>query len=414
MATTNGEASAGTAPNAAVDAASATLGEATASAGAATGSPSNGAAPAAADGVSLRGVSKSFGETMVIPGIDLDIGEGEFVVIVGPSGCGKSTLLRMIAGLEKTTGGRIHIAGRDVTRVKPKERDIAMVFQSYALYPHMDVAGNMSFALRLSGTDKGEIEKRVGVAAEMLGIESMLGRKPKELSGGQRQRVAMGRAIVRDAYCFLFDEPLSNLDAKLRSQMRTELTLLHKRLDRTMIYVTHDQIEAMTMADRIVIMSAGVVQQVGTPREVYNAPVNRFVAGFIGSPAMNFLDCTLSREGDGLVVAGDGFRLPVSPRLTERFAPAVGQSVVAGLRPEHFIGRGTRSAESGAELAPIHLDVSVAEYIGSSQFLAARIGDVPVTAAVEADIDAGAMTSGEYLFDTSRLYLFDRESGLTY
>jgi len=351
---------------------------------------------------------------MVIPGIDLDIAEGEFVVIVGPSGCGKSTLLRMIAGLEKTTGGRIHIHGRDVTGVRPKERDIAMVFQSYALYPHMDVAGNMSFALRLAGTDKREIAKRVDIAAEMLGIQDMLHRKPKELSGGQRQRVAMGRAIVRDAYCFLFDEPLSNLDAKLRSQMRTELTLLHKRLDRTMIYVTHDQIEAMTMADRIVILSAGVVQQVGTPREVYNDPVNRFVAGFIGSPSMNFLDATLADEGGRLALTGDGFTLPVPERLRTRFGPAVGQPVVAGLRPEHFIAPGTRSAASAAELAPVHLEVSVAEYIGSSQFLAANIGGVAVSAAVEADIDAGAMRSGEYLFDTSRLYLFDRESGLTY
>ena len=252
-----------------------------------------GASTGGSAGVSLRGIRKSYDGTEVIPGLDLEIGEGEFVVIVGPSGCGKSTLLRMIAGLEPTSGGRIRIRGRDVTRAKPKQRDIAMVFQSYALYPHMDVAGNMSFALRLAGTDKAEIERRVRVAAQMLDMEPLLGRKPKELSGGQRQRVAMGRAIVRDAYCFLFDEPLSNLDAKLRSQMRTELTLLHKRLERTMIYVTHDQIEAMTMADRIVIMSKGVVQQVGTPREVYNAPVNRFVAGFIGSPSMNFEEAAI-------------------------------------------------------------------------------------------------------------------------
>jgi len=372
------------------------------------------ARPAAGAGVSLRKVSKSFGDTVVIPGIDLDIDEGEFVVIVGPSGCGKSTLLRMIAGLEKTSGGHIHIHGRDVTRVQPKQRDIAMVFQSYALYPHMDVAGNMSFALRLARADKGEIDKRVGVAAEMLGIENLLGRKPKELSGGQRQRVAMGRAIVRDAYCFLFDEPLSNLDAKLRSQMRTELTLLHKRLDRTMIYVTHDQIEAMTMADRIVILNAGIVQQVGTPREVYNHPVNRFVAGFIGSPSMNFLECDLSADGDTLKISGDSFELPVAPRLTERFRAALGRPLIAGLRPEHFIAPGMRSSESSATLAPIRLDVSVAEYIGSSQFLAAHIGSSAVTAAVEADVDADEMKSGEYLFDTGRLYLFDRVSGATY
>lgn len=414
MTTTAEDAAADAHPDSAAQADSANPADSARAAGAAGAATTAGAADASGAGVSLRQVSKWFGDTVVIPGIDLDILEGEFVVIVGPSGCGKSTLLRMIAGLEKTSGGRIHIHGRDVTGVQPKQRDIAMVFQSYALYPHMDVAGNMSFALRLAGADKGVIDERVGAAAGMLGIGDLLKRKPKELSGGQRQRVAMGRAIVRDAYCFLFDEPLSNLDAKLRSQMRTELTLLHKRLDRTMIYVTHDQIEAMTMADRIVILDAGVVQQVGTPREVYNHPINRFVAGFIGSPSMNFLDCELLADGDALKISGDGFDLPVAARLAERFRAALGRPLVAGLRPEHFIASGTRSSESSAELAPVRLDVSVAEYIGSSQFLAAHIGATAVTAAVEADVDADEMKSGDYLFDTSRLYLFDRESGATY
>jgi len=217
-------------------------------------------------GVQLREVTKSYGTVNVIPPLDLSFDEGEFVVIVGPSGCGKSTTLRMIAGLEPVTSGSIAIAGKDVTWTRPKERDIAMVFQSYALYPHMNVAGNMSFALRLAGTPKAEVDERVRKAADMLELTEYLERKPKDLSGGQRQRVAMGRAIVRDAYCFLFDEPLSNLDAKLRSTMRTELAILHKKLERTMIYVTHDQIEAMTMADRIVIMEKGKVQQVGASR----------------------------------------------------------------------------------------------------------------------------------------------------
>ena len=271
--------------------------------------------------VVLESVVKSYGPVNVIPDLDLAIEEGEFVVIVGPSGCGKSTTLRMIAGLEPVTDGQIFIGGRDVTWAAPKERDIAMVFQSYALYPHMNVAGNMSFSLRLAGRPRAEIEERVTRAAEMLELTGYLDRKPKHLSGGQRQRVAMGRAIVRDAYCFLFDEPLSNLDAKLRSSMRTELAVLHRRLDRTMIYVTHDQIEAMTMADRIVVMDRGLVRQVGSPREVYNRPLDTFVAGFIGSPSMNLLPAELS-GGDVTMVRGQGFELPLPPALAERRAAA--------------------------------------------------------------------------------------------
>ncbi len=366
------------------------------------------------NGVQMQKVSKSFGPVDVIPELDLQIAEGEFVVIVGPSGCGKSTTLRMIAGLEGVSGGQIFIGGKDVTYLPPKQRDIAMVFQSYALYPHMDVAGNMSFALRLAKFAKSEVDARVQQAASMLGIVDLLERKPKELSGGQRQRVAMGRAIVRDAYCFLFDEPLSNLDAKLRSQMRTELAILHKRLDRTMVYVTHDQIEAMTMADRIVIMSGGHVQQIGSPREVYNRPVNRFVGGFIGSPSMNFLDADLTEKDGRLTVEGNGFSLPVGERLLERFSQARDRQVTVGLRPEHFAVAGTLSQDAGAAFAKVRLDVQVAEYIGSSQFLAARVGDIPVTAAVEVDADAAPMTTGDYLFDTSRLYLFDRQTGDAY
>ncbi|MEM6384499.1 MAG: sn-glycerol-3-phosphate ABC transporter ATP-binding protein UgpC [Pseudomonadota bacterium] len=360
-------------------------------------------------GVQLTKVSKSYGPVNIIPSLDLDFEEGEFVVIVGPSGCGKSTTLRMIAGLEPVSGGSIYIAGKDVTWAVPKERDIAMVFQSYALYPHMNVAGNMSFALRLAGRPKAEVEERVNAAAQMLELTDYLHRKPKDLSGGQRQRVAMGRAIVRDAYCFLFDEPLSNLDAKLRSTMRTELAILHKKLERTMVYVTHDQIEAMTMADRIVIMDQGIVQQVGSPREVYNSPVNRFVAGFIGSPSMNFLDGEVIDDG-GLHVRGEGFDLPLPEALASAAQRAASRAVTVGLRPEHFSMDGAGGTQE-SQFAPVELDVAVAEYIGSSQFLAASIAGKHVTAAIEVGPDSAPLTSGAYRFDTSRLYLFDRESG---
>ncbi|MFG5379965.1 ABC transporter ATP-binding protein [Yoonia sp. R2-816] len=359
-------------------------------------------------GVHLSEVTKSYGAVNVIPPLSLSFEEGEFVVIVGPSGCGKSTTLRMIAGLEPVTSGSIEIGGRDVTWARPKERDIAMVFQSYALYPHMDVAGNMSFALRLAGAPKTEINERVRVAADMLELTDYLDRKPKDLSGGQRQRVAMGRAIVRDAYCFLFDEPLSNLDAKLRATMRTELALLHKKLDRTMIYVTHDQIEAMTMADRIVIMSAGLVQQVGTPREVYNAPVNKFVAGFIGSPSMNFLEGTIVDEG-GLRLRGEGFDFPLPDHLKAVAQTHKDAKVTVGMRPEHFAHKSSLGAE-GAVLEPVQLNVDVAEYIGSSQFLAAHLGGTKVTAAIEVGPNSAPLSSGEYLFDINRLYLFDPAS----
>ena len=357
-------------------------------------------------GVRLENVVKVFGAAVVIPELNLSIDEGEFLAIVGPSGCGKSTTLRMIAGLEEVTSGQVFIRGQDMTDAPPKARDIAMIFQSYALYPHMNVADNMSFALRLARRPKREIAERVQRAAEMLELTPYLDRKPRELSGGQRQRVAVGRSIVREAYCFLFDEPLSNLDAKLRATMRTELALLHKKLERTMIYVTHDQIEAMTMADRIVIMDGGVIQQVGTPREVYGAPGNRFVAEFIGSPSMNMLDGEIAGS-DALRIEGRGFSLPVPDRLAARARTASNRDVTAGLRPEHFAARNS----GGGNFAGVDLEVSVAEYIGSSQFLAASIAGHPVTASVEVGPDAPPMTSGRYYFDVDRLYLFDRRSG---
>lgn len=359
-------------------------------------------------GVELIDVAKSFGATEVIPKLNLSIDEGEFAVIVGPSGCGKSTTLRMICGLEPVSSGTILIKGKNVTKAAPKARDIAMVFQSYALYPHMDVAGNMSFALRLAGVPKPEIKERVDRAAELLELTDYLHRKPRDLSGGQRQRVAMGRSIVRDAYCFLFDEPLSNLDAKLRSSMRTELALLHKQLARTMVYVTHDQIEAMTMADRIVIMDKGEIQQVGTPREVYTSPKNRFVAGFIGSPSMNFLDCDIRDEQGHLYVHGNGFSLPVPDRLRQQAESSAVTQCTVGLRPEHFYA----SDNNSGNLAALNLVVDVAEYIGSSQFLAAHLGEQAVTATVDVGPDAEPMGSGQYFFDTNRLYLFDRKTGM--
>src|SRR5829696_9872035 len=279
--------------------------------------------------VTIQSVRKNFGETAVLHGVDIDIADGSFTVLVGPSGCGKSTLLRMIAGLEEITAGEIRIGTKRVNDLPPKERDIAMVFQNYALYPHMTVGKNMAFSLMLAKQDQATISSKVGRAAEILALTPLLDRYPRQLSGGQRQRVAMGRAIVRDPQVFLFDEPLSNLDAKLRVAMRTEIKELHQRLRTTTVYVTHDQIEAMTMADKIVVMHDGIVEQIGAPLELYDRPDNLFVAGFIGSPAMNFIK---GRIANGGFVGEGGLRLPL------RSAPAAsdGQPAIYGIRPEHF------------------------------------------------------------------------------
>src|SRR5579863_156510 len=291
--------------------------------------------------VEIRGVRKSFGPVDVIHGIDIDIGDDEFVVLVGPSGCGKSTLLRMIAGLEHISDGEIAIGGRVVNALPPKERDIAMVFQNYALYPHMTVCDNMAFSLKLRKAERSTIEKRVREAAEILGLLPYLDRYPRQLSGGQRQRVAMGRAIVRDPQVFLFDEPLSNLDAKLRVQMRTEIKELHQRLKTTTVYVTHDQIEAMTMADKIVVLHDGVVEQIGAPLDLYDRPANLFVAGFIGSPSMNFLNGRVAKAGGAAkFIADTGESLPLGSNI----AAADGTAVTIGVRPEH------RSEEHTSEL----------------------------------------------------------------
>lgn len=282
--------------------------------------------------VEIRGVKKAYGATPVIHGVDVNIEDGEFVVLVGPSGCGKSTLLRMIAGLEDISGGEIRIGERVVNNMPPKDRDIAMVFQNYALYPHMTVAENMGFSLRLHKAPKADIDTRVRAAAEILSLSPLLERYPRQLSGGQRQRVAMGRAIVRDPQVFLFDEPLSNLDAKLRVQMRAEIKELHQRLKTTTVYVTHDQIEAMTMADKIVVMHDGIVEQIGAPLDLYDKPANQFVAGFIGSPSMNFLQGRVRLDGLPRFELPDGMVLPFVPSATV----ADGQPAVFGVRPEHM------------------------------------------------------------------------------
>ena len=313
--------------------------------------------------VTIRDVEKSFGTTRVIHGIDIDIADGAFVVLVGPSGCGKSTLLRMLAGLEDVTSGQIMIAGREVNDMAPKDRDIAMVFQNYGLYPHMTVAQNMGFALKLQGDAKSRIAERVSHAAGILGLGDLLDRYPRQLSGGQRQRVAMGRAIVREPKVFLFDEPLSNLDAKLRVQMRAEIKQLHQRLNVTTVYVTHDQIEAMTMADVIVVMRGGVVQQIGAPLDLYDNPANLFVAGFIGSPAMNFIEGHVS--GDAFVGAS-GQRLPLPPGA----ARANGAALLYGARPEHMM-----LDDSGVEAV-----VRIVEPTGSEMQVVAEMDGQAITA----------------------------------
>ncbi len=316
--------------------------------------------------VVIRDVRKSFGSTAVIHGVSVNINDGEFVVLVGPSGCGKSTLLRMIAGLENISGGEIRIGDRVVNNVPPKERDVAMVFQNYALYPHMTVAANMGFSLRLRGAPKAEIEQRVARAAAILGLQPYLERYPRQLSGGQRQRVAMGRAIVRDPQVFLFDEPLSNLDAKLRVQMRTEIKELHQRLKTTTVYVTHDQIEAMTMADKIVVMHDGLVEQIGAPLELYDRPVNLFVAGFIGSPAMNTFKGTVRANGALEFEGPGGIRLPLSaaPRESD------GRSAIYGVRPEHFT-----LGDDGADA-----EVQVVEPTGPELQVVAKMGGEDIIA----------------------------------
>ncbi|MGD1888497.1 MAG: ABC transporter ATP-binding protein [Cohaesibacteraceae bacterium] len=347
--------------------------------------------------VTVREVRKSYGSVEVLHGIDVDINDGQFVVLVGPSGCGKSTLLRMIAGLESITGGTIQIGERVVNNLPPARRDIAMVFQNYALYPHKSVAANMGFALKMQGMPKAEIEERVQKAAEILGLQPYLKRYPRELSGGQRQRVAMGRAIVRNPQVFLFDEPLSNLDAKLRVQMRAEIRELHQRLATTTVYVTHDQIEAMTMADKIVVMRDGHVEQMGPPLELYDTPVNTFVAGFIGSPSMNLIEGSIEDgkfQNDGVALAING-----------NAGGSTGQSVTVGMRPEHLM-----LAEDGDSTA-ISANVAIVEPTGSETHIVARAGSDELVAVFRARHDFSIGQPIKLKPEPGMLHLFDGESG---
>ena len=345
--------------------------------------------------VSIRNVHKSFGQTRIIRGVNVEVADGEFVVLVGPSGCGKSTLLRMIAGLETISAGELLIGDKRVNDTAPKDRDVAMVFQNYGLYPHMSVSNNMGFALKLRKMAQGEIDGRIANAARILGLEALLDRLPRQLSGGQRQRVAMGRAIVRDPQVFLFDEPLSNLDAKLRVSMRAEIKALHHRLATTTIYVTHDQIEAMTMADRIVVMHDGIVEQIGTPLDLYDNPANQFVAGFIGSPAMNFIAGT--RAGDTLRDAGG------MSWAAPRVAPDDGQAAVLGIRPEHL-----RIAPGG-----VSAEVVVVEPTGSETMVILDASGTRITALLRERIALHAGDVVPLSYDPTLAHLFDAATGAT-
>ncbi|HET7411864.1 MAG TPA: sn-glycerol-3-phosphate ABC transporter ATP-binding protein UgpC [Pararhizobium sp.] len=345
--------------------------------------------------VKIEGVRKSFGAAEVIHGVDVDIEEGEFVVLVGPSGCGKSTLLRMIAGLEDISSGTVSIGGRVVNDLPPKTRDIAMVFQNYALYPHKTVAKNMGFSLHLAREKPEVINRKVREAAKILGLENLLERYPKQLSGGQRQRVAMGRAIVRDPSVFLFDEPLSNLDAKLRVQMRTEIKELHQRLQTTIIYVTHDQIEAMTMADKIVVMRDGVVEQMGRPLDLYDAPANLFVAGFIGSPGMNFIHGRLSGGETPAFETSDGTRLPLPASLcVEKRGPAI-----LGVRPEHLV--------LAADGEGFEARVALVEPTGAETMVNFRAFGADMTAAFRERHDFHSGDVAHLAFDPRQIHLFN-------
>ena len=358
--------------------------------------------------VKLERVSKIYdGKVTAVQEVDVTIRDKEFVVLVGPSGCGKSTVLRMIAGLEEISSGTVSIDGRVVNTVAPKDRDIAMVFQNYALYPHMSVYDNLAFGLKLRKYDKKEIASRVQHAAEILGISSYLDRKPKALSGGQRQRVALGRAIVRAPKVFLFDEPLSNLDANLRVQMRTEISRLHHQLKTTMIYVTHDQIEAMSMGDRIVVMRDGVVQQVDTPLSIYHHPANRFVAGFIGSPTMNFFAGSVTKNGGWTFrQSGTDFRLPVEPVMGEKVPASA--NVTLGIRPEHIYA----FRPSGiTTLSPFTAHVDVIEPVGNEIFVYFSTGaDTHYVARIASDRSPEVGRTHELLVDTSKMHFFDTGS----
>ena len=356
--------------------------------------------------VVMRALNKKYDEVHAVKDVNLDIRDQEFVVLVGPSGCGKTTTLRMVAGLESITSGRIMIDDTLVNDLAPMDRDIAMVFQNYALYPHMSVYDNMAFGLKMRKFDKAAIDQRVREAADILGIQDYLRRKPRQLSGGQRQRVALGRAIVRHPRVFLFDEPLSNLDAKLRVQMRVELKKLHERLGTTAIYVTHDQVEAMTLGDRVVVMHDGRVQQVGDPMELYNEPANRFVAGFIGSPAMNFAHVRIEAADGAVWAVGDGIRLKVPAAIGQRLGAHVGREVTFGIRPEDL-----RVANDG-DPSDLNIEavVEVVERLGSEILLDVAVGRETMVAAVEPTVGARVHEQLRLAVNPNRLHFFDIET----
>jgi len=358
--------------------------------------------------VRLEGLTKRFGALAAVDAVDLDIESGEFVVLVGPSGSGKTTCLRMIAGLEAVTSGSIFIGDRDVASVHAKDRDVAMVFQSYALYPHMSVADNMGFALKLKKVPRDEIDRRIQDVATILGITEELPRKPKTLSGGQQQRVALGRAIVRDPAVFLFDEPLSNLDAKLRMAMRGELIKLHHRLSATMIYVTHDQTEAMTMGDRIVVMKDGRIQQNDSPLNLYNHPVNQFVAGFIGSPSMNFFQGRLTNGGDGLAFDEGAMRLPLPPAHGDGLRDHAGQEVVLGIRPEDIHDPETKAP--GVATVEIEATVEVVEPMGNEVYLYLTTGRSSFVARVDPLHVPKVEQRVRLAVEVGKAHYFDRET----
>ncbi|WP_188910595.1 ABC transporter ATP-binding protein [Aureimonas endophytica] len=356
-------------------------------------------------GVTLEGVTKTYGAVTVIPPLDLEIRDREFVVLVGPSGCGKTTTLRMIAGLESASGGRIAIGEREVTDLRPGLRNCSMVFQNYALYPHMTVAENISYGMRVRGTGQTEIAAAVARAARVLNLEPYLARRPKQLSGGQRQRVAIGRAIVREPDVFLFDEPLSNLDAKLRIEMRTEIKALHRRLATTIVYVTHDQVEAMTMADRVVVMNGGRIEQAADPITLYEKPDNLFVAAFIGAPSMNFLEGRVERgEGGPTFRADGGVELPLPPRFHAAALAGQGQAVVLGIRPEHAL-------PVGAAGPAVRLAVRDVEPLGPHTLLIGQVGAAPFTAEASAHTPVAPDETVSIPLDLDRMHLFDKASG---
>ncbi len=365
--------------------------------------------------VTLKNVNKIYDNGFhAVHDVNIEIKDKEFIVLVGPSGCAKSTTLRMIAGLEDISSGELYIDDKLVNDIPPKDRDIAMVFQNYALYPHMNIYDNMSFGLKIRKMSKEEIDRRVKNAAEILGITDLLDRKPKQLSGGQRQRVAMGRAIVRDPKVFLMDEPLSNLDAKLRVQMRAELSKLHDRLETTMIYVTHDQVEAMTLADRIVVLKEGVIQQIADPITLYNEPANVFVAGFIGSPAMNFLTAKISKKDNNLAIVGNGFEIDIPHEVVNKFETIsnyIGKEIVLGIRPENIIDPQINPAEDYNNL--LTAEVDVIEPMGSEINLYLNIGEESIVAIVDPESKAQVGDKMEISFDLNKINLFDVESEKT-